>query len=222
LFAGLRRGSDLVVGFRSRTASPPTWSAGNLFACLSFLALDRAVTTSGNGRGKHVERDALVRFILVVPHLARLETGTVTSTLTAIPAFEVAGALISRFGRKLRVAFLAVFALVLILAACHGLILIFVLVGDEVVTLAALFLEARPALVEDTEIMVRKLQIIFGLNAVARQLRVARKRLVLLVKLRRIPALTIVLAVAAIPRVRRAWPAAAAAPAAVLTIVDQT
>ena len=57
-------------------------------------------------------------------------------------------------------------------------------------------LEARTAFVENTEIMVRKLQIIFGLDPIAAELRVARKRLVLLLKLRGIPPLPVILAAA--------------------------
>ena len=70
--------------------------------------------------------------------------------------------------------------------------------------------------------MVRELQIIFGLDAVARELRVARHALVFLEQLGGIAALAIVLAVT---RLSAEVPAAslspAAAPAAALSIVDQ-
>ena len=70
--------------------------------------------------------------------------------------------------------------------------------------------------------MVRKLQIIFGLDPVARELRVARHALVFFEQLGGIAALAIVLAVARlsaevlVPRL-----STAAAPAAALTIIDQ-
>ena len=71
--------------------------------------------------------------------------------------------------------------------------------------------------------MVRKLKIIFGLDAVALHLRVARERLVFLKQLGGIAARAVVLAVARIGRLvrRTRSAAAAAATAAVLTIVDQ-
>jgi hypothetical protein len=70
--------------------------------------------------------------------------------------------------------------------------------------------------------MVRELEEIFGLDAVALQLRVARERLVFLKKLGGIAARAIVLAITRVRAlVRRAGSAAAAAPAATLTIVDQ-
>ena len=59
-----------------------------------------------------------------------------------------------------------------------------------------LLLEARAALAEDAEIMIRELKIIFGLDAVARELGVARHALVFLEQLGGIAALAIVLAVA--------------------------
>ena len=67
-----------------------------------------------------------------------------------------------------------------------------------IVALAAriLILEARAAFAEHAEIMVRELQIIFGLDAVARELRVARHALVFFEQLGGIAALAIVLAVA--------------------------
>ena len=70
--------------------------------------------------------------------------------------------------------------------------------------------------------MVRELQIIFGLDTVARELRIARHALVFLEQLGGIAALAIILAVA---RLSAEVPAAAlsptTAPAAALTIVDQ-
>jgi hypothetical protein len=85
-----------------------------------------------------------------------------------------------------------------------------------------LILEAGAALAQDAEIMVRELEIIFGLDAVSRKLGVARHALVFFEQLGRIAALAIVLAVA---RLSTEIPASAlsstAAPAAALTIIDQ-
>ena len=106
------------------------------------------------------------------------------------------------------------------------LILILVLVGVVIVALAAaLLLEAGAVLVEDAEIMVGILQIIFGLDAVALHLRVAGQALVFLQELRGIAALPVVLAVAGTGIAcwaARPPPPPPAAPAAALTIVDQT
>ena len=74
--------------------------------------------------------------------------------------------------------------------------LVLALVRHRIIAGAALLLEAGAAFAEDAEIMVRKLQIIFGLDAVARELRVARQALVFFQQLGGIAALAIVLAIA--------------------------
>jgi hypothetical protein len=72
--------------------------------------------------------------------------------------------------------------------------------------------------------VIRELQIIFGLDTIARELRIARHALIFLEQLRRITALAVILTVA---RLSAEVPTAAAslspttAPAAALTIVDQ-
>jgi len=88
-----------------------------------------------------------------------------------------------------------VVAIVAVRAGLHRLVLIFILVG-EVVALAALLFEARAAFVQDAEIMIRELKVIFGLDTITGELGVARQRLVFLVKLGCVAALAIVLAVA--------------------------
>ncbi|GAA4825065.1 hypothetical protein GCM10023232_23680 [Sphingosinicella ginsenosidimutans] len=72
--------------------------------------------------------------------------------------------------------------------------------------------------------MVRELEEIFGLDAIALHLRVARKALIFLEKLGGVAALPVVLAIAGsrIHVGRASTAAAPAAPAAALTIVDQT
>lgn len=98
-----------------------------------------------------------------------------------------------------------------------------ILVVLDVVALAPIFLEARAAFVEYAEIMVRELEIIFRHDPVTLGLCVARKILVLLMKLRRVATCTVIYAIALIgPTLAGLWPlAAAAAPAAGLTIVHQ-
>ena len=72
--------------------------------------------------------------------------------------------------------------------------------------------------------MIRKLQIIFGLDTVAGQLGVARHALIFLEQLRRITTLPIILAIAAIIIAGHApgLLSTAAATAAALTIIDQS
>jgi hypothetical protein len=109
------------------------------------------------------------------------------------------------------------------------IVITLVLVGP-VAALAPLLLEARTAFAEHTEIMVGILQIIFGLNPVARELRIARQAFVLFEQLSRIAALAIVLAIArlstaaataAAAKVLAPLSTAAAPAAALLSIVDQ-
>jgi hypothetical protein len=70
--------------------------------------------------------------------------------------------------------------------------------------------------------MVRELEIIFRLHAVARKLRIARHILVFLKKLRRIPPLPIILAVSVRASAQALVPLApTATPAATLSIIDQ-
>lgn len=178
----------------------------------------------------------LVPFVWTVLALTRLRTARLptlvlttlvlpTLALTTIrPTFAVARLVssapvsIERF-----VVVRLVVVPIITVRAGQSFVLIFVLVGHEVVALAPLFLETRAAFVEDAEIMVGELQIVFGLHAIAGKLRIARKRFILLVQLSRVAALSVILAIARIGNiVRRTLSAATAAPAPVLTIVDQT
>ena len=178
---------------------------------LGLAALDR-----GDGRRQDVGGNPLLAFVLLLIFAGAtraLATGTLLAAITPLTApapRRTSGTLL---------------ALVATVAAGrgHGFVLILVLVGRIIAALPALLLEAGAALIEDAEIMVRELEIIFGLNAIAGELRVAGHRFVFLVKLRGVTARAIVLAIACIGRiVRRAGPAAATAPAAALTIVDQS
>jgi hypothetical protein len=101
---------------------------------------------------------------------------------------------------------------------------VFIVFVHFVVALATriLVFEAGAAFAQDAEIMVRELQEIFGLDAVARELGVARHALVFLEQLGGIAALAIVLAVARLSaEISAAALSSTAAPAAALTIVDQ-
>ena len=85
-----------------------------------------------------------------------------------------------------------------------------------------LLLEARAAVFEHAEIMIRELEIIFGLDAVAGELHVARQRLVFFEQLGGIAALAIVLAIAVRTTGHTLGTlSTATATAAALTIVDQ-
>jgi hypothetical protein len=88
-------------------------------------------------------------------------------------------------------------------------------------TLLVLILEPGAALAQHAEIMVRELQIIFGLDAVAGELGVARHALVFLKQLGGIAALAIVLPVPWLSAEVLAPLSPTTAPAAALSIVDQ-
>src|SRR4051794_2227886 len=90
-------------------------------------------------------------------------------------------------------------------------------------TPGALLLEARAILAEDAEIVIRILEVIFGLDTVARELGIARHALVFLQQLGSIATLAIVLPVARLSAAEVSSPAlpTTAASAAALSIIDQ-
>ena len=87
---------------------------------------------------------------------------------------------------------------------------------------AALLIEADAAFAQHAEIMVRELQVIFGLDAIPCELRVTRQALVFFEQLGGIAALPVILAIAAAASRHSLWtlPTATTTTAA-LTIVDQ-
>jgi hypothetical protein len=87
--------------------------------------------------------------------------------------------------------------------------------------LTALILETGAAFAEHAKIMVRILQIIFGLDPIARELRVARQAFVLFEQLGGVATLAIVLAVPRLSAEIWAPLSSAAAPAAALSLIDQ-
>ena len=149
---------------------------------------------------------AFVRGALVTAKAARLAIATRGTRSSVLPILAVVtfGALVGS----------------LLFASLNHLVLTLVLVG-VIVTLAALILEAGAAFAQHPEIMVSILQIIFGLDAITRELRVARHALVFFEQLRSVAALAIVLPVSRLSTEALAPLAPTAAPAAALTIIDQ-
>ena len=99
-----------------------------------------------------------------------------------------------------------------------------IIIVDGFAASTALLVEARLAFAQHAEIMLRELEIGFGLDTVPRELRIARQALVFLEQLRGIAALAVVLAVAVGAAGRTLGPLSAAtatAANAILTIVDQ-
>ena len=105
----------------------------------------------------------------------------------------------------------------------HPIFAIIVIIAIIVATLRALLLiGAGPAFAEHAEVMIGKLQIIFGLDAITGKLRIARHALVFFEQLGGIAALPIVLAIAAIIAGHASGLlSTATATAAGLTIIDQ-
>ena len=108
----------------------------------------------------------------------------------------------------------------LLFAGLDKLLLALVLI-EPVTALAALVLEACAALAQHAEIVIRILQVIFGLDPVAGELGVTRHALVFFEQLGGIAALTIVLPVPRLSAEILAPLSPAATPAAALSIVDQ-
>ena len=110
----------------------------------------------------------------------------------------------------------------LVIGTINGLaVQLHVLAVIVLVAALALILEARPDLSENAEIMLGELQIIFGLDPIARQLRVTRQALVFLKQLRRIATLTAVARTATPAHAALRTRSPTAATATVLTIVHQ-
>jgi hypothetical protein len=193
--AGLGGGSDfLFTLFRTR----PALTAARLrFDDLLF------VRVPADRRRESLDGDPLVfdfRFCLLTRRAIALEPIAI-----AIPAIAATTALV-------------VFAALVFAAGLDHFLFILVFVRRIVAALPALLFEPGAILAEDAEIMVRELQIIFALDAIARELRVTRHVLVFLEQLRRIAALAVVLAIAS---EILAPLATTAATAAALSIVDQ-
>jgi hypothetical protein len=229
-------GSDLVIAFAwTRGPSPPA-RGGRLFR-LRVVDGQAGRPVGTDRRRQDVEREAVVVAVgalsrpihifvaVVIPAaivarmLARLASFTRLAGTVSLTAVLPLGPLLALL------ALLALFAIGGFAVGFDQIVLTLVLVGP-VAALAPLVLEARAAFAEHTEIMVCILQIIFGLDPVARELRVARQTLVFFEQLGGIPALPVVLAIARLSAATAAEVLAplstAAAPAAtLLSIVDQ-
>ena len=152
--------------------------------------------------------------------------GAIGLEVAALAAFEtVAAALAAPIARRTLAGFDLAFLLARFGIGDHlfiavGLGFIFLIVAART-ALGLLLLVTGAILLEHAEIMIGVLEIIFGLDAIAGELRVARQRLVFLKQLRRVAALAIVRPVAGVAgHALRALPTAAATTAA-LSIIDQ-
>jgi hypothetical protein len=207
----LGRRSDLVFAF----GGPGGASAAARLARL-FRDFFRRRFVAADGRRENIERDGLAAI-----HTARLGfcSGFAVAAVVTVTAIVAARPIAAV---ETVAAVLAVIAGSLGFGLDH-LFLALVVVG-LVVTLATrvLVLEASAVLAQHAEIMVRELEKIFGLDAVARKLGVARHALVFFQELGGVAALAIVLAV---PRLSAEVPTSplspAAASAATLSIIDQ-
>jgi hypothetical protein len=128
---------------------------------------------AADGRRKHVERQAVAAAIDVRPGLDWLLIRTILTV-------EAPGlAITARAPRCAVLAFVPVLAFVAFgrfrLVRLHHLFVAVVVVHVLVARATGILVfEPRPALAQHAKIMVGELEIIFGLDAVARELRVAR------------------------------------------------
>jgi hypothetical protein len=203
-------GRDVRIPVLGARAAGPAARLGRFL--VGVAGLGRLVGTDRGRQG--VERNALIGFLVVLLVTGAAVGLALAALLEAVVAVAARAALRTVAGFGLAVGGLG-------LDVSHFVALVAVLITIIIVAIAALIFKAHPALAEDTEIMVRELKVIFGLDPVAGQLRVARHALVFLKQLGGVAALTIVLAVTAAPR-HSLWalPTAATTTAA-LTIIDQ-
>jgi len=188
---------------------------------LFFLGWLGAFFVTANGWRKDVERNGLATAIhtrLTVFVVASIVGGL----LVRIPRTALPVAAIEAFTSIAAVfALLALVACGLLFARIDEFVLAFLII-EILAALAPLVLKARAAFAQHAEIMVRELQIIFGLDAIAGKLGVARHILVFFEQLRGIAPLTIVLAVPRLSaEVLSPLSPATAPAAATLSIVDQ-
>jgi hypothetical protein len=195
-YSGSGGGSDFLVAFlRSRTALTPARLGGYRFFLFVGIAAD--------GGRQSLDGDPLVLgFSLGALTRRTVALETVALAISAVPATTA----------------LVVFGALIVGAGLDHFFFILILVRGVVTALAALLFEPGAVLSQDTEIMVRELEVIFALHAIASELGVARHVLVFLEQLRRVSTLAVVLPVA--PEIRASL-APTAATAAALSIVDQ-
>ena len=235
-------GGDLVVTSRPRTRSP---SAG--LRCRLFVGNDGRRAVGADRRRQHIGDAAVsvhpsrsfgafaVVGTAIIARVARAVTPS--RTLTAFSTRTTIGTVapILPLTAIIRLALASILPivttgslvafrpLVIAVTGFEHLVVAAVLVIEFVVARTALILEPRAGLAQNAEIVIRILQVIFCLHAVARELRVARHALVFFEQLGRVAALAVVLPVTGLAAEVLASRSATTttAPAAVLTIIDQ-
>ncbi len=157
---------------------------------------DRMFTTLGGGGTLAVVALRAFGTVLALGPVVALGAILALGTIVALRAFAARFAVltIAVAARRGALVLAVVIVVRLIVGAGHLLVAIAIFF----ITRAALilFLKARAAILEDAEIMIRELEIIFGLNTIPGELHVARQCLVFLKQLGGIAALAIVLTVA--------------------------
>jgi len=233
-----------IVGSGTANAAART---RRLLLCLNFRRMNRLPIVVSADRWRQDRKiDPLV--IIVSPRLptataivivADTPVGPVTARLSPLAVTPVArrpvaarlGAIVGRTRAALLRPALRLFFVValdidfanaiIVAVGFHPVVTVIVLV--VVVSLALLFVESRSGIAEHAKIMIRELQVIFSLDAVAGQLGVAGHALVFFEQLGGIAALAIILTIAATVAGHAAGLlSTAAATAAALTIIDQT
>lgn len=234
--SGRRRHLDRIVGgisLGAGAAAPAARRGRRLIA---------AVVAGGDGRRQHggVQRARrLFRFLaaaaraanaaLILIDIIGLGGGDIGPVfgllgLAVTTRLFVIAAILAIAAMALIVAARAIVTLIAALARVELVAFVGVIAVVAIVAARALLLKAGAALAQHAEIMVRELEVIFGVHAITGHLGVARQILVFLVKLLGIAARAIVDAVvvaARTPRIALRPLAAATATAATLTIVDQ-
>jgi hypothetical protein len=212
------RRCDVAVAVLCSRSPRPAARPSRLFLFRRFYAL---LVAADRGR-EDVDRngfaaavDARIALLLVggIGLLICVRLARAAFTTAAVEAFVAVAAFF---------ALVAVIRTALLFPGLDEFVVTVVVVVNIFAALTPLILEACAALAQHAEIMVCELQIIFGLDAVAGKLGIARHVLVLLEQLRSIAALTIVLAVPRLSAEVLASLSPATAPAATtLSIVDQ-
>lgn len=207
----LGRGRNLVVV----TLSAGLAGASARLWCLFFIV----AIVPANGWRKHSKRDPLFafRFRFLVAAGAVSAILTVSPIRPGGPLEAVAAAVAAGVLAHLGLAFL------LVGSGFHRqLFVALILVVVTGTALSLLLFKARAAILQDAEIMIGVLEVIFGLDAVAGELGIAREALVFLHELGGIAALAVILTVATgVARHSLRTLSAAATTTAALTIIDQ-
>jgi hypothetical protein len=175
------------------------------------------IRLSADGGRQDVERNAFAS-LAVILLVASITIVAVILTLGALGAFVA----VARPAALWRLGGFAIIVAIRIGFGHFDAVVLIAIAFAVFVTAAALLVEADAAVAEDAVIMIGELQIIFGLDAVARELRIPCHALVFLEQLGGIAALPVVLAIAAATTGHSLWALPTAAPTtAALTIVDQ-